>query len=396
MVQAELDRLPAGNRREYCRINILYIMDHFQGTGGTERHLTYLVENLPRDQFRCQIVVLDLAPNRWVDQIRGAGIPVIHVPVLREYAPAALLRALQIARIIRSSKVDIVQTFHQKSDTYGATIAKLSGIRHLISSKRDTGELKKARHYLANRLLAGVFERVIVVADSVGEKVIANEGIPRSRVVRIYNGVDTQWFAPPTAEQRTQARERLGFTGEDFVVGMIARFRPEKGHDILLTGALCAAAGIPSLRILAIGGGPLLESLRSRFRRECDSRRIQLLDDVTDVRTHLYAMDVGCLLPTGNEGFSNSILEKMAVGLPLIVTRVGGNSEAVIDGENGLVIPPRDVAAFQRALVTLHSDPARRLSMGQRSRQMVEQKFTVERMCREHAALYSSLMRISN
>jgi glycosyltransferase involved in cell wall biosynthesis len=367
-------------------------MDHFQGTGGTERHLTYLVEHLPREQFDCSIVVLDLAPNRWVDRIRAAGIPVIHVPVLREYAPAALLRAVQISKLIRSHKVDIVQTFHQKSDTFGATIAKLSGVRHIISSKRDTGELKKPRHLVANRILAGVFERVIVVADTIGKVVVAKEGIPSSRIVRIYNGVDTARFAPPTAQERKDARERLGFTDEEFVVGMVARFRPEKGHQTLLAGALAAAADIPALRILAVGGGPLIETLRDRFRQECLEQRIRLLDDATDVRAYLHAMDVGCLLPNGNEGFSNSVLEKMAVGLPVIVTDVGGNAEAVTDGDNGRVIPPGDVDAFRRALVTLYANPAERQRMGQRSRQLVEEKFTLQRMCGEHAALYSSLM----
>ena len=377
------------------RINILYIMDHFQGTGGTERHLTYLVEHLSREQFQCVIVVLDLAPNRWVDQIRAAGIPVIHVPVLREYAPAALLRALQISRLIRLHKVDIVQTFQQKSDTYGATVARLSGVRHIISSKRDTGELKKPRHYRANRLLAGLFERVIVVADSIGDLVVSKEEIPRCRIIRIYNGVDTAQFVPPTMQQRIAARERLGFTDGEFVVGMVARFRPEKGHDTLLAGALAAAQGIPGLRILAVGGGPLLEDFRSRFRQQCAERRVQLLDDAADVMAYLHAMDVGCLLPNANEGFSNSVLEKMAVGLPLIVTDVGGNAEAVTDGENGLVIPPRDVEAFRRALLTLYSEPARRLRMGQRSRELVEEKFTLQRMCGEHAMLYDSLMRHS-
>jgi len=374
------------------RISLFYIMDHFQGTGGTERHLTYLVEHLPREQFHCTIAVMDLAPNRWVDRIRAAGIRVIHVPVLREYAPSALLRAFELSKLIRANDADIVQTFQQKSDTYGAAIARLSGIKHLISSKRDTGELKKGRHHLANRLLAGLFERVIVVADSVGEVVVAKEGIPRSRIVRIYNGVDTARFAPPTPQQRTAARARLGFTEAEFVVGMIARFRPEKGHDILLRGALSAAAEIRSVRVLAVGGGPRLEDLRASYRGEIERQRIQLLDDATDVTAYLHAMDVGCLLPTANEGFSNSVLEKMAAGLPLIVSDVGGNAEAVLDGENGLVIPPGDAAALRRALVLLHADPARRQEMGRRSRQLAEDRFGLQRMCREHAALYASLM----
>ena len=87
------------------------------------RHLTHLVRHLPREQFRCLIVAFDLVPNRWVDRIVDSGTPVIHVPVMREYAPAALLRALELSRIIRSNQIDLVQTFHQKSDTYGASVA---------------------------------------------------------------------------------------------------------------------------------------------------------------------------------------------------------------------------------------------------------------------------------
>ena len=374
------------------RINILYIMDHFHGTGGTERHLTYLVGQLPRERFQCRIVVLDLAPNRWVDAIRAGGIPIIHVPVTREYAPGALLRALELSRIIRSNQIDIVQTFHQKSDTYGAVIATLSGVRHIVSSKRDVGALKKPRHYFLNRRLRGLFEKVIVVADSVGDVVVAREQVPRSKIVRIYNGVDTDVFAPPTPQQRNQARERLGFTGDDFVVGTVARFRPEKSYDVFFEGALAAAREVPCLRIVAVGGGPLFEDFRKRYARECAEHRVQIVNDVTDVAEYLHAMDLGCLLPAGNEGFSNSVLEKMAVGLPMIVSDVGGNSEAVVDGDNGRVIPPRDVEAFRRALIAIYSDPAARVKMGQRSRQLVEEKFTLQRMCKEHEALYLSLM----
>jgi glycosyltransferase involved in cell wall biosynthesis len=371
------------------RINILYLMDHFRGTGGTEKHVAQLVTLLDQHRFQFRIVVLDLAPNRWIDQIRANGTPVIHLPVMREYAPVALLRALQLSKIIRANGIDIVQTFQQKSDTYGAAVAKASGISHIISSKRDTGELKKPRHYLLNRLLGGLFEKVVVVADSVGDVVVARERIPRSKIVRIYNGVDTNAFAPPTAQQRLHARQRLGFGSDEFVVAMMARFRPEKGYHVFFAGALAAAADIPSIRLLAIGGGPLVDEFRASYAEE---RRIQIFDDIVDVATYLHAADVGCLLPSGNEGFSNSILEKMAVGLPMIVTDVGGNAEAVADRENGFVIRPRDVEAFRRALVALHSDPAARARMGGKSRQLVEEKFTLQRMRNEYEAFYLSLM----
>jgi glycosyltransferase involved in cell wall biosynthesis len=83
----------------------------------------------------------------------------------------------------------------------------------------------------------------------------------------------------------------------------------------------------------------------------------------------------------------------MAVGLPMIVSDVGGNSEAVVHGKNGLVIAPRDVDAFRNALLTVHADRIERLRMGRASRQLVEEKFTLQRMCQEHEALYRSLMK---
>src|SRR5262249_54893744 len=96
--------------------------------------------------------------------------------------------------------------------------------------------------------------------------------------------------------------------------------------------------------------------------------------------------------PVRNEGFSNAVLEKMATGLPMVVTDVGGNAEAVVAGENGLVLPPGDALAFERALLALHSDAAARLRMAQRSRQLVEEKFTLEQLAAEHARLYRPLV----
>jgi L-malate glycosyltransferase len=100
---------------------------------------------------------------------------------------------------------------------------------------------------------------------------------------------------------------------------------------------------------------------------------------------------VGVLTSGANEGFSNAILEQMAVGLPMIVTAVGGNPEAVIEGENGFVIPPLDRMRLAEAMTRIYSDSACRESMGRQSRKHVEARFSLETMCREHAQLYRAL-----
>jgi L-malate glycosyltransferase len=395
-----MDRLAAGRGNAWSfgesamasdGIKILFIIDYFHRTGGTEKHLAQLIAGLPADAFRCSLVAFDLGANPLLDGLRTRGVPVISLPVGREYVPNAVVQAWRLSRLIRKNKYDIVQTFHQKADTYGPVIARLSGVKHLISSKRDTGQLRKPWHFFLNRRLKSLFEAFIVVSEAVRVAVMANDHLPASRITTIYNGVDIARFIVPSAQQRKDARTRLGFTGDDFVVGMVAGFRPEKNHDVLFAGLLQAAPSIPSLKVLAVGDGPLLAEFRRRIAQTELGARTVFAGDVSDVLPCLWAMDVGCLTPGSNEGFSNAVVEQMAVGLPMIVTDVGGNAEAVIDGENGRVIPPLDAAALSWALIDLHGNTARAAAMGRASRTRVEERFSVERMCTEHVRLYRSL-----
>ncbi len=373
------------------RIAILYLIDYFHRTGGTEKHLAQLIAGLPTKEFCCSLLAFDLGENSLLDSLRAQGIPVIHLPVGREYVPHALLQAWRLSRLIRREKYDIVQTFHQKSDTYGALIAKLFGVKRLISSKRDIGQLRKPWHFFINRCLRSLFDAFIVVAEAVGAAVIISDHLPASRVVRIYNGVDTRRFSVPTPEQKHTARTRLGFTSEDFVVGMVARFRPEKNHDVFFEGLARALPSIASLKVVAVGAGPLLTETCQRIKLTDLGARTVFAGDVADVTPYLWAMDVGCLTSGSNEGFSNAIIEQMSTGLPMIVTDLGGSAEAVVDGEHGRVIPPLDPGALARVLVEMYADRAAAAGMGRAARRRVEERFSLERMCAEHAHLYHSL-----
>jgi glycosyltransferase involved in cell wall biosynthesis len=371
-------------------IKILFIIDYFHRTGGTEKHLAELIAGLPAEAFRCSIVAFDLGENPLLDGLRARGVSIISVPVGREYVPNAALQAWRLSKLIRKNRYDIVQTIHQKADTYGAVIARLSGVKHLISSKRDTGQLRKPWHFFLNRRLKSLFDAFIVVAEAVRIAAMANDHLPASRITTIYNGVDIARLAVPSGEQRRDARAHLGFAADDFVVGIVARFRPEKNHDVFFAGVLQAAPSIPSLKVLAVGAGPLLTQFREQIAQTELGARTVFAGDVSDVLPCLWAMDVGCLT-SSNEGFSNAVVEQMAVGLPMIVTDVGGNAEAVVDGENGRVIPPQDATAFSRALIDLHDNRARTGAMGRASRTRVETRFSLERMCAEHVRLYRSV-----
>jgi glycosyltransferase involved in cell wall biosynthesis len=373
------------------RIEILFIIDYFHRTGGTERHLAHLIAGLQPEQFRCAVVTFDLGENPLLDGLRARGVPIINLPVGAEYTPNAFRQALRLRSLIRSGRYDIVQTFHRKADTYGALIARLAGAKRLVSSKRDTGEARKPRQVFFNRCLKSLFDAFIAVAEGVRVALVAREHLPLARVKTIYNGVDASAFSVPSGEQKREARARFGFAATDFVVGMVAGFRPEKNHDVFFDALLQALPRIPSLKVLLLGIGPLIEQSRQRIARTNLAAHVQFAGDVGEVQPYLWAMDVGCLAPGSNEGFSNAVLEQMAVGLPMIVTAVGGNAEAVLEGVNGLVVPPLDAQALADALVKVHADPARAAAMGRASRARVEECFSLERMCAEHAKLYLAL-----
>jgi glycosyltransferase involved in cell wall biosynthesis len=374
-------------------IAILFIIDYFHRTGGTEKHLAQLIAGLSPQEFRATVVAFDMGQNPLLDELRQRGIPIMHLPVAREYVPNALRQAWRLSRLVRRQRFDIVQTYHQKADTFGALVVWLSGARHLISSKRDTGDLRKPLHRFLNRHLQHLFQRFIMVADGVRRAVVARDHLPAERVVTIYNGVDTDWFVPAAANQRQEARERLGLQPGDAVVGVVAGFRPEKNHEVFFSGAERALARVPHLRILAIGAGSLLESFRQKLAGSPLGERTSFAGEITDVRPWLWAMDAGCLTPGSNEGFSNAVIEQMAAGLPMIVTDVGGNAEAVVNGVTGLVIAPRDPDAVAAALIELFADRTRLQTMGDAARRRVLERFSLHKMCTAHAQLYAALAR---
>jgi glycosyltransferase involved in cell wall biosynthesis len=344
-------------------IRILYLIDVIRGlNGGTERHLHTLVRNLDPQRFTSSIVAFNLT-EQVERQLESEGIEFQHLPVTKLWTPRAMGQARALSHLIRSKRVDIVQTFHFKSDTFGVVAARMGRAGHVISSRRDTGDRKSGAQILLHRLLNPRIERFITVCDRVGQAMQTREGVPASRRTTIYNGVDLERFRVPRPERVAELRHRLGFEEDDFVVGQAAYFRPEKNFDVFFKAVAAASRTIPRLKAIAVGRGPTLEPCRQYCREAGIEDRVVFTGLVDDVRDHVAVMDVACLIPGSNEGLSNSVLEKMAMGRPLVVTDVGGNSELVVSGENGIVIPALDVSSLTRAFEELYSDRARRIEM---------------------------------
>jgi len=373
------------------KINILFITDGIWYSYGAEKHLFYLTKHLNRKRFNCFILVFFLK-GFFVEEFRKQGVEVFYIPINRIYTPDVLLKALKIRGIIKKNEIDIVQTYHFKSDTYGVLVSKLSGINHIISSRRDVGDKKRKRQLLVNRIMNRWIDKFITVCDAVGERITKDENISRSRQKTIYNGVELNKFEAPPRNVILTLRKKFGMGEKDFVVGMVANFRPEKSYDVFLRSVEIVKKSVQNLKVLAIGGGPTLESCKQYSKKNGMDDYITFTGRVDDVRDYIAVMDVACLVPGRNEGFSNAILEKMAMGKPLIVTDVGGNAEAVLDGVNGMVIAPFDHAKLAEAMIFLFKDTSKREEMGKKCRKRVEQFFTIKNMINNHETLYEEII----
>jgi glycosyltransferase involved in cell wall biosynthesis len=373
------------------KIRILFLIDYWGLPGGTERHLAYLLKNLDRSVFECRVVIFNYLPNVLTDEAMASGIDVQPIPVDRYYTPKAFRQATVLRKYIRKHDIDIVQSFHFKSDVYGAIVARLSGVRHFVASKRDAADYKNQLHFLLHRLVRPITQHYIAVSKVVADVVSSKEGVPGERMSVIYNGVDLERFAVPDQAARSAARAALGLMPEHFVIGMSAAFRPEKDHALLLQAFREFHRLHPLTRLVLIGAGPLLEHYRKEVSQSDLAGLVTFTGPVNDVRPPMHALDIACLVPSMNEGFSNSVIEKMAVGLPIVVTRIGGNAEAVEDGVTGFVIPPRDLAALLNATAKLHDDAELRSRIGAAARRRCEDLFSLPQMIRRHESLYRSL-----
>lgn len=377
------------------KINILYLIDTLRDGGGTETHLAEVSARLDRKRFNCFICAFDSDRGPFVRRIEEKT-PVACIPVGKFYGLNAVIQAFRLIKFIRENHIDIVQTFHFKSDTYGVLVSKLAGIRKIISSRRDLGDLKESRHLMLNRLLNPFIDHFIMVCNSVAEAVKRSEGVPAEKMTTIYNGVNLDRFGLDREREAAVLRKELGISRDAFVIGSIAYFRPEKAYHIFFEAVEKVRHSIKEWAVVILGDGPLEDDFKALCARSGIDGHVKFMGSVEEVSQYISLMDVICLVPNMNEGFSNAILEGMAMAKPIIATDVGGNAEAVIDGETGFIIPPDDTGRLAEAILKLYNDGDLRKEMGKRGRESMEKKFVLQDMITKMEQLYMKIYQENN
>jgi len=221
---------------------------------------------------------------------------------------------------------------------------------------------------------------------------IERYGVPPAKVALIANGIAwTPWDPARLAEAVARFRQTSGIRGDGPVVGTVTRLAPAKGLPTLLQAFHQLRRQVPSARLLIVGDGPLkTELVRSAYALG-EQEQIIFSGIAVETRVPLSMMDV-FVLPSHHEAFGLAIVEAMAMGRPVVASRVGGIPTIVDDGVTGLLVPPNDPDALARALGQMLDDPERRRAMGSAGHARYEREFTMDRVAREVESVYEEVV----
>jgi glycosyltransferase involved in cell wall biosynthesis len=304
---------------------------------------------------------------------------------------------LRLASLMRDA--DVVHTHLLKADAAGAIVATLCGARSkLVASKHnDERALLSPLVSLAHGILGNLPKRTIVLSDHVGRFIAHHGRVAPRRIVRVYYGLDTTAFERAKArraEHRARLRAELGATEADHVAICIARFAPQKAHDVLLSAFARAREREPRLKLWLAGDDPFGDG---RSRAEALARELRLGDAVRflgirrDIPELLCAADSFTMASLW-EGLGLVFLEAMTMGLPIASTNVSAIPEVVLEGRTGVLVPPGDPGALAAARVRIASDAELARSAASTGPAWVAERFSIDRMVDETLAVYEQAL----
>lgn len=370
---------------------ILHVIHHLV-MGGMENGLVNLINQLPAEAFRHAVVcVEDFSDFR--QRITRADVEVV---ALHRSRVGAVGVRRGIFRLCRQWRPAIVHTRNQ-SGLDALLPAWLAGVPRSVHSEHgwdvDNLDGRQWKPALLRRLHSPLVDQYITVSKDLQRFLARRIGIRPDRIEQIYNGVDTARFAPPAA--RPALALPAGFDGEGVVrIGAVGRIQPVKDQATLLRAVARLVSRRPELRAVArlmlVGDGPLLGAMRELAQQLSIADICWLPGASGEVPRLLQAMDV-FVLSSLNEGISNTILEAMASGLPVVASAVGGNVELVADGVTGRLFPAGDEAALASWLESYLDDPAARHAHGQAAREAAERDFSLITMVGRYRAVYERL-----
>lgn len=364
---------------------IAHIVFRF-GVGGLENGIVNLINRMPEAAYQHAIICLTDYDAEFFQRIKR---PDVGVHALHKAPGKDIGSYWRLWRLLRCLKPDVVHT-RNLGTIDCLPIAAAAGVPVRIHGEHgwDVHDLHgtNRKYRWLRRAMTPFIHRYIVVSRQLGDWLRGTVKIPKNKIIHICNGVDTQRFTQRTVDELP----------DSFVIGFAGRFADVKDPLNLVEAFIILLQTRPDLqgrvRLLMLGDGKLHAEAISRLQRSGYGEYADLPGSSNDVASQLQRMSV-FVLPSRNEGISNTILEAMATGLPVVATRVGGNPELVCENDNGLLVSPEDSTALAHALIRYLDAPDSVRTHGQAGRHHVETLFSLQTMVEAYMQVYDAALR---
>jgi sugar transferase (PEP-CTERM/EpsH1 system associated) len=362
------------------------------GVGGLENGVVNLINHMPRECYRHVVIALTTGDREFQSRIQSPGVDLIELNKSPGHGFALYPRVFRLLRRLRPS---IVHT-RNLAALEMCVPAWAAGVRVRVHGEHgwDTSDPAglSTRHRHVRRLYSPFVSHYIALSVHLSAYLTETVGIAPRRVSRICNGVDVRRFAPGVDPSPPRG---LPFGGKDWIVGTVGRLQAIKDQRTLVRAfAQWLAADEVArerARLLIVGDGPLRPEVEREVAEAGLGQRVWLAGERADIPRLLGFLDCFALSSRA-EGISNTLLEAMACGLPVVATDVGGNRELVTEGENGQLVQPEDPAALAEALALYFHDPGRALAHGEAGRRRVEAEFSLDGMVSRYIGCYDQFL----
>ena len=363
-------------------------------TGGLENGIVNLINHMPGLAYRHLVVALTEVVPGFARRIERDDVKFIslHKPP----GHGAILYP-QLFRLFREQRPAIIHT-RNLAALECQVPAALAGVPVRIHGEhgRDVGDLDgtRLRYQWLRRAYRPFVHQYVALSRDLASYVENKVGVPARRIAQIYNGVDIARFHSP-AGQRTLIAGCPFSDPSLFVVGTVGRMQTVKAQTVLAQAFVRALQIEPTLRdrlrLVMVGEGPLRAEAQAALASAGVGDLAWLPGERSDVPDVMRGLDC-FVLPSLAEGISNTILECMASGLPVLATDVGGNAELVVAGTTGDIVPAGDVGALATGLIRMAAEPARSAAMGRAGRARVELNFSLPAMVGAYQDLYDRML----
>ena len=371
------------------KIMIAFVYNHSFFLGGGEKSFHELIRTLDRINFEPFVFVPSAGEIEQICLKSGIPVFVTAFPSLKSLMVRRwILASMGFQKKIKKSGVDIIHANGSRACLYSVAaglLLRIPVLWHVRETKQDW--------FLYDGVLGALSNKIICVSKAVASQRFHNlpAGI-KKKIEVIYNGVDTHAYRPDQLIRR-RIRDSLG-VGNEVLIGMVGNIIPLKGHDFFLRGLSEAKKNAPDLPVKALFiGRRLNENYVARIQRFIYDagleNEVMFIDYTSRVADILSGLDI-FVLPSRREGFSRSLLEAMSAGLPILATRIEAVKEAVVDGENAILMDHGDEMAMAAAIVKMCESKTLRAEMGERNRKRAEHLFglkchtaSIERLYRE-------------